>query len=71
MFPTAPASSGTQTVTEEHLKLSLLSAVEDKMKWRLKETFAQAQVGGFSLSKETVAQGQVVVFSLEKFWYCF
>ncbi|XP_053396804.1 tumor susceptibility gene 101 protein-like [Mercenaria mercenaria] len=36
-------TSGTSTVTEEHLKASLLSAVEDKMKWRLKETFAQAQ----------------------------
>lgn len=35
--------SGTNTVTEEHLKASLLSAVEDKIKWRLKETFAQAQ----------------------------
>lgn len=33
----------TNTVTEEHLKASLLSAVEDKMKRRLKETFAQAQ----------------------------
>ena len=42
---TAPSNyNGTQTVTEEHLKLSLLSAVEDKIKWRLKETFAQAQV---------------------------
>lgn len=30
-------------MTEEHLKASLLSAVEDKIKWRLKETFAQAQ----------------------------
>lgn len=35
--------SRTNTVTEEHLKASLLSAVEDKMKRRLKETFAQAQ----------------------------
>ncbi|KAL4233571.1 hypothetical protein ACF0H5_008252 [Mactra antiquata] len=40
---TATYNSGTSTVTEEHLKASLLSAVEDKMKWRLKETFAQAQ----------------------------
>lgn len=46
--PTSSSSStgstfGTNTVTEEHLKASLLSAVEDKMKRRLKETFAQAQ----------------------------
>ena len=33
----------TNTVTEEHLEASLLSAVEDKMKRRLKETFAQAR----------------------------
>ncbi|CAG5117423.1 unnamed protein product [Candidula unifasciata] len=31
------------TVTEADLRASLLSAVEDKIKWRLKETFAQAQ----------------------------
>ncbi|KAK3605192.1 hypothetical protein CHS0354_013003 [Potamilus streckersoni] len=40
---TRPSFSGNQTVTEEHLKLSLLSAVEDKIKRRLRETFAQAQ----------------------------
>lgn len=39
----APNYLGNNTVTEEHLRASLLSAVEDKMKWRLKETFAQAQ----------------------------
>ena len=33
-----------QTVTEEHLRMSLLSAVEDKMKRRLREIFEQAQV---------------------------
>lgn len=32
------------TVTEEHLRMSLLSAVEDKMKRRLREIFEQAQV---------------------------
>lgn len=36
-------NSGTRTITEEHIKASLLSAVEDKMKMRLRETFAQAQ----------------------------
>ena len=35
---------GTGTVTEEHLRASLLSAVEDKMKRKLREFFAQAQV---------------------------
>ena len=33
-----------QTVTEEHLRMSLMSAVEDKMKRRLREIFEQAQV---------------------------
>lgn len=33
----------TMTVTEEHLRMSLLSAVEDKMKRRLREIFEQAQ----------------------------
>jgi len=36
--------SGTNTITEEHLRASLLSAVEDKMKRALRETFYQAQV---------------------------
>ncbi|ESO93311.1 hypothetical protein LOTGIDRAFT_119455, partial [Lottia gigantea] len=34
---------GTGTVTEAHIKASLKSAVEDKLKRRLRETFAQAQ----------------------------
>ena len=42
MTPSVRPSTG--TVTEEHLKASLLSAVEDKMKRKLREFFAQAQV---------------------------
>ncbi|CAE1304764.1 TSG101 [Acanthosepion pharaonis] len=48
-YPLYPGShhtqtvSGTSTVTEEHIKVSLLSAVEETLKRRLKETFAQAQ----------------------------
>ena len=38
-----PAPGSTGTVTEEHLRASLLSAVEDKMKRKLREFFAQAQ----------------------------
>lgn len=41
-LPGLPAA-GTGTVTEEHLRVSLMSAVEDKMKRKLKEFFAQAQ----------------------------
>ncbi|XP_078309350.1 tumor susceptibility gene 101 protein-like isoform X2 [Crassostrea virginica] len=41
---TSSAQPGsTSTVTEEHLRMSLLSAVEDKMKRRLREMFEQAQ----------------------------
>ncbi|KAL8595359.1 hypothetical protein ACOMHN_020112 [Nucella lapillus] len=39
----AQPGSTTGTVTEEHLRASLLSAVEDKMKRKLREFFAQAQ----------------------------
>ncbi|OWF51987.1 tumor susceptibility gene 101 protein-like [Mizuhopecten yessoensis] len=52
-YPTSTASTvtsssqsgpgNTNTVTEEHLRMSLLSAVEDKMKRRLREIFEQAQ----------------------------
>ncbi|BFZ09748.1 hypothetical protein BsWGS_12787 [Bradybaena similaris] len=38
-----PTITPTGTVTEADLRASVLSAVEDKMKWRLRETFAQAQ----------------------------
>ncbi|XP_046332720.1 tumor susceptibility gene 101 protein-like [Haliotis rufescens] len=40
---TAVGRPGTGTVTEAHIRASLLSAVEDKMRRRLRETFAQAQ----------------------------
>lgn len=39
----ASGAGNTNTVTEEHLRMSLLSAVEDKMRRRLREIFEQAQ----------------------------
>jgi ESCRT-I complex subunit TSG101 len=39
----AQQNSGTGTITEEHIRASLLSAVEDKIKQRLKEKNAQYQ----------------------------
>lgn len=36
--------SNTGTITEEHIHASLLSAVEDKLKKRLREVLAQSQV---------------------------
>ncbi|XP_069688340.1 tumor susceptibility gene 101 protein isoform X2 [Periplaneta americana] len=37
------ASSATGTITEEHIRASLLSAVEDKLRRRLREQFSQTQ----------------------------
>ncbi|XP_033212082.1 tumor susceptibility gene 101 protein isoform X2 [Belonocnema kinseyi] len=36
-------SGGSGTITEEHIRVSLLSAVEDKMRRRLREQFSQLQ----------------------------
>lgn len=43
--PTVPSSSGggSGTITEEHIRVSLLSAVEDKLRRRLREQFSQLQ----------------------------
>lgn len=43
--PTVPGSSGgsSGTITEEHIRASLLSAVEDKLRRRLREQFSQLQ----------------------------
>lgn len=38
-----PGSGGSGTITEEHIRASLLSAVEDKLRRRLKEQFSQLQ----------------------------
>ncbi len=40
---TPQLSPGTGTITEEHIRVSLISAIEDKMKSRLKEKMAQFQ----------------------------
>ncbi|KAI4495880.1 hypothetical protein M0802_008286 [Mischocyttarus mexicanus] len=43
--PTVPGSSGgsSGTITEEHIRASLVSAVEDKLRRRLREQFSQLQ----------------------------
>ncbi|KAK3097597.1 hypothetical protein FSP39_011280 [Pinctada imbricata] len=41
--PNVSSPGSTSTVTEEHLRMSLRSAVEDKIKRRLREIFEQAQ----------------------------
>lgn len=37
------SSSGTGTITDEHIRASLMSAVEDKLKRRMREQFQQHQ----------------------------
>ena len=50
----ASNASNSVSLTDEQVRLSLLSAVEDKMKRRLRETFAQAQVSAGYLSATLV-----------------
>ena len=45
VFSPAVNSSVSNTLSDEQIRASLLTAVEDKMRRRLKEIFAQAQVG--------------------------
>ncbi|XP_005097194.1 tumor susceptibility gene 101 protein [Aplysia californica] len=60
------------TVTEDDIRASLLSAVEDKMKRRLRETFAQAQAEMDVLTKtqKDLTQGkqklETIISDLEK-----
>lgn len=42
--PTTQPGTGTLSLSDEQIRMSLLTAVEDKMRRRLKEIFAQAQV---------------------------
>lgn len=49
---TANSSGGTTgTITEEHIRASLLSAVEDKVRRRLREQFSQTQAELETLSR--------------------
>ncbi|GAB6024096.1 hypothetical protein CHUAL_008809 [Chamberlinius hualienensis] len=43
MPPPVPTTTNSNTITEEHIKASLLSAVEDKLRRRLREIYAQSQ----------------------------
>merc|ERR1711936_756083 len=51
---------GTGTITSEHIKASILSAVEDKVRRRLREDFSQNQAESESLrrTQEELNQGQ-------------
>lgn len=50
MYPASGAGS-TSTISEDHIRASLLSAVEDKVRRRLGEIFAQKQAEIETLKK--------------------
>lgn len=52
-------ANSNNTLSEEQIRLSLLSAVEDKMKRRLREILAQAQVDKFDQLTKFVGQADV------------
>lgn len=55
-----PAVSGTGTITEEHIKASLISAVEDKMRRRIQEKVNQyqAEIQTLNRTKQELKEGQ-------------
>lgn len=55
-----PAISGTGTITEEHIKASLISAVEDKMRRRIQEKVNQyqAEIQTLKRTKQELQEGQ-------------
>ncbi|XP_044732313.1 tumor susceptibility gene 101 protein [Chrysoperla carnea] len=54
------ATTGTGTITEEHIRASLLSAVEDKLKRRLREQFMQnqAELDTLRRTQQELTQGK-------------
>lgn len=62
-FNSSPAqnnASGTGTITEEHIKASLVSAVEDKMRRRIQEKVnqCQAEIQTLKRTKQELMEGQ-------------
>lgn len=55
-----PVTSGTGTITEEHIKASLISAVEDKMRRRIQEKVNQyqAEIQTLKRTKQELQEGQ-------------
>jgi len=65
------AQGGTGTITEEHIKASLISAVEDKVKRRLQERVnqVQAEIQTLNRTKQELTEGQSkikeIIYKLE------
>jgi ESCRT-I complex subunit TSG101 len=58
--PAQNNASGTGTITEEHIKASLISAVEDKMRRRIQEKVnqCQAEIQTLRRTKQELMEGQ-------------
>lgn len=69
--PGGAAQGGTGTITEEHIKASLISAVEDKVRRRLQERVnqVQAEIQTLNRTKQELTEGQTkikeIVYKLE------
>lgn len=55
-----PAAQGTGTITEEHIRASLVSAVEDKLKRRIQEKVnqCQAEIQTLKRTQQELNEGQ-------------
>lgn len=58
--PAQNSATGTGTITEEHIKASLISAVEDKMRRRIQEKVnqCQAEIDTLKRTKQELKEGQ-------------
>uniref|UniRef100_A0A182S6Z9 UEV domain-containing protein n=1 Tax=Anopheles maculatus TaxID=74869 RepID=A0A182S6Z9_9DIPT len=61
--PTPAMNQGTGTITEEHIRASLISAVEDKLKRRVQEKVnqCQAEVQTLKRTQQELNEGQVKI----------
>ena len=68
-FNSSPSqNSGTGTITEEHIKASLISAVEDKMRRRIHEKVnqCQAEIQTLKRTKQELMEGQTKLGDIMK-----
>lgn len=71
-FSSPPAqndnATGTGTITEEHIKASLISAVEDKMRRRIQEKVnqSQAEIQTLKRTKQELLEGQTKLGEIMK-----
>jgi ESCRT-I complex subunit TSG101 len=58
-----PATSNSGTITEEHIKASLISAVEDKLRRRIEERVnqCQAEIQTLKRTKQELTEGQTKI----------